>query len=197
MGIKVRNLKELVKNNINVHHFKEITDLQSLLSYSLENDKFSIRFDYETKKYSLPFYTYNKNEIDNPIVYFQKIIDEMYKYECTLICSDGYKYDDELKFNFVIEINRDYNFIIELSDKKIPLRQMYRFKTTIIKGNIFDAYKNFEQINQSENKYTEKDIMDIIEWVINKEFKYRYIEGTIYNKKVGILNDYMVIWQTI
>lgn len=197
MGVKVRNLKELVQNNINVHHFKEITDLQSLITYSLENDKFSIRFDYETKKYSLPFYTYSKNEIDNPIGYFQKIIDEMNKYECTLICSDGYKYDDKLKFNFVVEINQDYNFIIELSDKKVPLRQMYRFKTTIIKGNIFDTYKNFEQINQSENIYTEKDIMDIIEWVIYEEFKYCYIEGTIYNKKVGILNDYMVIWQTI
>lgn len=197
MGVKVRNLKELIKNDINVHHFEEITDLQSLISYSSKNDKFSIRFDYEIKKYSLPFYTYNKNDIDNPIIYFQRIIDEMNKYECTLICSDGYKYDEELKFNFVIEIDQGYNFIIELSDKKVPLRQMYNFKTTIIRGNIFDSYKNFEQINQSENVYTEKDIMNIIEWVINKEFKYRYIEGTIYKKKVGILNDYMVIWQTI
>ena len=197
MGVKVRNLEELVKNNINIHDFKEITDLQSLISYSLENDKFSIRFDYETKKYSLPFYTYNKNEIENPIVYFQQIIDDMHKYECSLICSNGYKYDDELKFNFVIEIDQDYNFIIELSDKKVPLRQMYEFKTTVIKGNIFDSYKKFEQINQSENIYTEKDIMDIIEWIIDRRFKYRYIEGTVYNEKVGILDDYMVVWQTI
>lgn len=197
MGVKVRNLEELVKNNINIHDFKEITDLQSLISYSLENDKFSIRFDYETKKYSLPFYTYNKNKIENPIVYFQQIIDDMHKYECSLICSNGYKYDDELKFNFVIEIDQDYNFIIELSDKKVPLRQMYEFKTTVIKGNIFDSYKKFEQINQSENIYTEKDIMDIIEWIIDRKFKYRYIEGTVYNEKVGILDDYMVVWQTI
>ncbi len=197
MGIKARNLEDLIKNNINVHPFKEITNLQSLISYSLANDKFSIRFDYETKKYNLPFYTYDRNQIGDSNTYFQNIIDEMHKYDCTLICSDGLKYDDVMKFNFVIEIDQDYNFIIELSDKKVPLRQMYNFKTTIVKGNIFHSYKEFEFINKSQNVYTEKDIMNIIEWCIAKKFKYHYIEGTIYNKKVGLLNDYIVIWQTV
>lgn len=197
VGIKKRNLEGLIKNNINVHNFQEISDLQSLISYSLKNDKFSIRFDYETKKYNLPFYTYDRKEVNDSNRYFKKIIDEMYQYDCTLLCSDGYKYDDMLKFNFVAELDQDYNFLIELSDKKVPLRKMYDFKTTVIKGNLFDSYKKFEFINKFQNTYTEEDIMDIIEWFIDKNFKYHYVEGTIYNEKVGLLNDYIVVWQTI
>lgn len=197
MGIKTRNLEDLVKNNINVHRFQEISDLQSLISYSMANEKFSMRFDYDTKKYSLPFYTYDQKKITNSTAYLQKIIDEMHKYDCTLLCSDGYKYDDELKFNFVAELDQDFNFLIELSDQKVPLRQMYNFKTTIIKGNIFHSYKEFQIINKTHNQYTEEDIMNIIEWFIDKNFKYHYMEGTIYKIKVGLLNDYMVIWQTI
>ena len=71
---------------------------------------------------------------------------------------------------------------------------MYKYKTTIIKGNLFDD--NYEYINKNDNKYSIRNIHTIIDLILSKDMKYKYIEGTIYNKKLGVLNNNIIIWQT-
>lgn len=193
MGTKVKNLDYLVSNNINVHKYLEIDNLKDLIEFSNKYDKFSIRFDNKDIIHNLPFYVYDES-IDIKEEYFKSIIDEMNKLNCTLLCSNGYNYDNDLLLNFVIEIKDDLSFILEICDKKIPLRDIYKYKTTIIKGNLLD--KNYEYINKLENNYSKENIDYILDWVITLDKKFKYLEGTLYNNKVGIYNDYIVIWQT-
>lgn len=191
MGIKINNLQRLLNDNINVHDFCEVKTLEELIRYSETNKSFSIRFDRNYQEHNLPFYVYDES-IKDKDTYFKNIIEEMHKLDCTLLCSNGHAYDNILKFNFVIDIDEKANFILELCDQKIPLRLMYQYKTTIIKGNLFQD--KYEIINKEANTYDEEDISKIINYVVVR--KYKYLEGTLYQSKVGKLNDDIVIWQT-
>lgn len=188
MGLKTNNLKKILNEGINVFEFKEVSSLKELIDYSKINNKFTIRFDRNNNIHGLPFYKFDNNlDLDN-------IYNEALNKNCTLLLSNGYKYDDDLLFNFVIEIDNNNNFILELCDKKITLRDMYSNTTTIIKGNLFN--KKFEYINKDSNKYTEKDIKKIVDFILSKNIKYHYLEGTLYDKNVGVLNKDIIIWQT-
>ena len=91
----------------------------------------------------------------------------MNKLDCTLLCSNGYVYDNDLLFNFVIEVDKNNNFILELCDKKVPLRKMYEYKTTTIKGNLFDD--NREYINKYDN-----NLKNYIRQYIKHQSAFRY-----------------------
>lgn len=188
MGLKTNNLKDILNEGINVFEFKEIYSLEELINYAKKNKKFTIRFDRDNNIHGLPFYKYDNN-LD-----LNGIYNEALNSNCTLLLSNGYKYDDDLIFNFVIEIDNDNNFILELCDKKIPLRDMYSNITTIIKGNLFN--KKFEYINKDSNKYTENDINEVIDFILEIGLRYHYIEGTLYNKKMGLLDKKIIIWET-
>ena len=190
MGLKTKNLDKLVKENYNVFEYMEITTLEQLKNYIKNNKLFTIRFDRGRNIENLPFYIYSKD------INIEEIIDEANKLNCTLLVSNGLVHDKDLLFNFVIELDKNNNFILELCDKKIPLRKMYNEKTTIIKGNIFEDYRDYTFINRRSNKYNSKQIYKILELVLKNNIKYHYIEGTYYDKKVGMLKDEYIIWQT-
>ncbi len=196
MGVKRKNLDRLVSLGFNVHEYKEINTYDELIEYSNINKQFTIRFDSIDEKNNLPFYMYDESINLNKELYFEKIIKQMNDLHCTLLCSNGYKYDNKLLFNFVIDIDKNNNFILELCSKKVPLRKMYEYKTTIIKGNIFDDYKNYSITNLKENEYKEKDIKKIIDVIIDNDLKIKYLEGTFYEDNVGILNNKIIFWQT-
>lgn len=192
MGKKANNLKQLINDKFNVFNFKEINTYEELIDYSKDNSLFTMRFDRNDNFKSLPFYIFNNN--DNKEEYFKNIIDEMNNLNCTIVCSNGLVYDENLKFNFVCELDNDNNFILEFCDKKVPLRNMYNYKTTVIKGNLYDT--NYTYTNKFNNKYDDKDIDNILLWILNNKGKYKYFECTLYDIKVGILNDYIITWQT-
>lgn len=190
MGLKTKNLDRLVKENYNVFEYKEISTLDELIEYKKNNKLFTIRFDRGRNIEDLPFYMYSK-KLD-----LEEVINEAKKMNCTLLVSNGLVHDKDLLFNFVMEIDKNNNFILELCDKKIPLRKMYAEKTTTIKGNIFEDYRDYAFINRRSNKYNSKQIYKILELALRNNMKYRYIEGTYYDKKVGMLKEEFVIWQT-
>lgn len=193
MGVKKNNLDKIVQMNLNVHEYKLIDNIDDLIEYSNFNNKFSIRFDSTDGRHGLPFYTYD-NTKDNKDK-FNSIIEQMNILDCKLLVSNGYMYDNNIKFNFVIDIKENNDFILELCSKKIPLRNMYDNNcTTIITGNLFDDYKDFTITNGEYNTYSKNDIEKVLDIII-KNMSIKYIEGTIYDVNVGILNKDIVIWQ--
>lgn len=192
MGYKAKNLVELQKKGINIHYFKEISSLSALFSFAKKNKLFSIRFDSAPLIHGLPFYKiteYNENILTD---IFNKAVET----NCTLLCSNGLQYDDLLICNFVGEIHSG-NFILELSSKKIPLREMYNYPTTIIKGNIYDNIKDMAFINKDKNKISNNDIEAIVTYLFSFNINNVTIEGTLYKESVGLLNKNIVCWQII
>ncbi len=193
MGIKAKNLQKLLDDKVNVHRYVEINQYDDLLKYSENHPHFSIRFDRDLKEKGLPFYVYDEEEhLHDRELFLKKICQEMKELDCSLICSDGHQFDQNLKFNFVIDIDKEYNFILELSSNKVPLRLMYQYKTTIIRGNLLS--NKYDYFLNDNKEYNVEDIEYLLFYLLDK--KYKYVEGTMYNKKVGMLNDYIVIWQT-
>lgn len=193
MGYKARNLKRLLDSKINVHHFQTISNLDELKEYRDNHPLFTMRFDSDEKIKDLPFYTYNNLEHpDSNDNYLEQIMKEALEYHCTLLCSDGYKYDQALKFNFVIERQDNYDFMMEICSLKVPLREMYQHKTTVIKGNLLT--RKYTYINREDNTYTLDDISYVLDYVMDKP--YSYFEGTLYETSVGFLKEVIAIWQT-
>ena len=193
MGVKYENLNKIKSLGINVHEYKLIDNLNDLLEYSKVNNKFSIRFDSRDVQHGLPFYTYD-NEKDS-INIFDNIIEQMNKLDCKLLVSNGYSYDKNIKFNFVIDIKENNDFILEICSKKVPLRNMYDNNiTTTFTGNLFDDYKEYKIINKEDNIYTKEDILKVLDIIINN-ISIKYMEGTLYDINVGILNKDIAIWQ--
>ncbi len=198
MGAKTKNLKVMLKKEINVHEFTNAKDLEELLEYAKDNPKFSIRFDRDTNYKQLPFYTYKKgdfNSKEEELAFFTKIAKEAKKMNCTLLCSNGLQYDNIQICNFVIYFTDKENFVLEWSTKKVALRNMYEYPTTILKGNIKDDIKDMECIQPKENRLDKKDIEKILVWALSLKRINKSIEGTLYPKKVGMLKQEIVCWQ--
>lgn len=198
MGMKYKTLKDLVDKKINVHSFASISDLESLLKYASENKKFSMRFDRDKDYYQLPFYKFNAEVFENEevkIEYLKNIMDEAVEMKCSILCANGYLYDDIQICNFVIKIDTKANFILEYSTKKIPLREMYEYKTTIIKGNLKDSLDDMEWIRKKENILDDRSLEKMISWAFKLNVINKNIEATLYPTKVGMLKENIVCWQ--
>lgn len=198
MGMKYKTLKDLVDKKVNVHSFENINDLDSLLKYAKENKKFSMRFDRDKDYYQLPFYKFNDDVFENEEVkfeYLENIVNEAKHLNCSILCANGYLYDDIQICNFVIKVDAKANFILEFSTKRVPLREMYEYKTTIIKGNIKDSLNDMEWIRKEENKLDDRTIEKMLSWAFKLNIINKNIEATLYPTKVGMLKENIVCWQ--
>lgn len=198
MGIKFKNLKELLNKKINVHSFESINDLDSLIKYSKENEKFSMRFDRDKNYHQLPFYTYDKSlfsTVADSDEYLNKIMNEAHKLNCSILCANGYLYNNLQICNFVIKVEENGNFILEFCTKKVSLRDMYEHETTILKGNIKDSIKDMDWIRKNANDIDDRKLEKIISWALKTNIINKNIEATLYEEKVGILNEDIACWQ--
>ena len=198
MGIKFKTLKSLLDKKINVHSFECINELSDLIKYADNNEKFSMRFDRDKDYYQLPFYKYNKAVFENDevrIEYLKNICEEAKKLNCSILCANGYLYDEIQICNFVIKIDNKANFILEFSTKKVSLREMYEYETTIIKGNIKDSLKDMEWIRKNANTISNSNIEKMISWAFSLNIIEKNIEATLYPSKVGMLKENIVCWQ--
>lgn len=191
MGKKTENLKNLVEQKINTHEFQEINNIEDLLNYVKNNPKMSIRFDRNQNYEDLPFYVIDDYQEEQ----LGKIVKEAKKLNCTMLCSNGHKYDNDQLFNFVGRIT-DNSFSLEICNKKIPLRHIYKEKTTVIKGLLTDSVKNMKFEQKEANPITNKQLETIITFLMNIDKPNMYIEATFYPYQVGWKKEQIVVWQT-
>lgn len=198
MGMKFNILKDLSDKKINVHSFENITNINDLIKYADNNDKFSMRFDRDKDYYQLPFYKCNKesfSSLKERNRYLEEIMKEANKLNCSILCANGYLYDDIQICNFVIKIDNKANFILEFCTKEVSLREMYEYETTILKGNIKDSLKDMEWIRKTANIIDERNIEKMISWAFKLNVINKNIEATLYPIEVGILKEKIVCWQ--
>lgn len=198
MGKKYDCLNKLQEAGINVHSYENIENAEQLFAYADANPSFSIRFDRENNHHQLPFYTFDKNSFqteEEKRVGLYKIAREAKKLGCTMVCSNGHQYDDIQMCNFVFQVDTDFSFTLEWSTKKVPLRNMYEYKTSCLKGNIGEDLKEMVWINKADNPIDEKAIENILTWAMKLNIFGKAIEGTLYPEKVGILKENIVCWQ--
>lgn len=200
MGAKYQNLKGLLELGINTHEFVSLSTVEELIDYEKKNPMFSIRFDRNKNYQQLPFYKYNREDFHNKKdkeEFFEKIVIDANSKKCTLLCSNGYSYDSIQICNFVFKTESKHDFVLEWSTKEVSLREMYEYTTTILKGNIKDDIKDMEWINKKENKLDKKEIEKILSWAFSLNIIDKSIEATLYKKKVGVIKEEIVCWQTV
>jgi len=111
---------------------------------------------------------------------------------CYLIVSDGRNYDPQMRYNVCIRIERDGDFVCEMSPLKIPLRHMYEHPLMCVTGNIIEP-KHWWDVWGKQNADL-REVKDIVQTIYSKEILGKYIECTTYNIPVGILKEDMVYW---
>lgn len=197
---KEDSLLKLLALNLNVHKYSMLETLDELLEYQDKNPEFSIRFDSAHPKENLPFYTFKNAHyhngikvIMNPsdIIFHAKLLD------CKLLCSEGHKYDDVQICNYVYKLDPWYDFILELSFWKSPLRRMYDGTTIIIKGNLYT--EKFEIIGDyTQRHYLSRTLLyKILTDMHSNSIYNKWCECTIYPKTVGLLDKEVIYWQII
>lgn len=199
MGKKYQNINRLYEQGINVHSFKLLETKEDLIEYANENPVFSIRFDRDTNYHQLPFYVYEEHAFTNDqekFNFFEKIAYKAKEMGCMMLCSDGHKYDDIQLCNFVISLNEQQDFLLEWSTKKVPLRNMYQFSTSTLKGNMKDSFKDMEWTLKGENVLDDTYLEKILLWAFSLNIYNCEIEGTLYPMKVGLKKEEIVCWQT-
>lgn len=198
MGKKYDSLNQLVQRNINVHEFQKVEEEKELIAYAKKNEAFSIRFDREKNYHQLPFYTYEKSRFqseEESLAYLSKIASQAKDMNCSMLCSNGHQYDDIEICNFVIKIEANNFFTLEWSTKKVPLRNMYEYPTSYVRGRLEEDLKSMHFHNLQANPIEEELLEKIIVWATGLKMMNVSIEGTLYPKKVGIQHEEIVCWQ--
>jgi hypothetical protein len=187
MGIKTKCLDEMKSKNINVHIYEQIDNIEDLKKFYNKYKMITVRFDNDNQNiHKLPFYKITNDSN------LEEIAKEAKKYNCTMLCSNGLYYDKYLLYNFVYSVNND-EFILEICNEKVPLREMYKYKLTTIKGNISED--KFEYIDLENNKISKKNLNEILALMLKLNIKDKTVEATLYSEKVGIYKEKYVIWQ--
>lgn len=197
MGKKYDSLNHLKEAGINVHEYESLSSLEELERYAQQNHSFSIRFDRDTNYHQLPFYTYDEEtfSLEERKKYFEKIVEEAKNLDCTMLVSNGHQYDVIERCNFVIRIEGDLSFTLEYGTTKVPLRNMYEYPTSVISGTLSEEIKNMNWINKEKNNLTEEELEEILAWAMSIQVKEHTVEGTLYEKPVGIQKQKIVCWQ--
>lgn len=196
---KVINLKNLEQRGCNIHKYSICEDESELREYrgNTGNDDFTVRFDKKCNELgmNLPFYVVRSSTNDDEV---KNIALNAKKLNCNMICSNAIKFDKDMIFNFVCKINsKTGNFMIEICDKEVPLRHMYKYETTVVRGNLCTHKRKYEVIRRSANRFSIWDIERVIDIVMNNHICNNWVEGALYKRNVGIKNEDYVIFQII
>lgn len=187
---KVRSLQELEEQGLNIFNFYIPRNLKEFTNLVKRLGKVTVRFDGITEdRDDLPFYVCDSSS-DSELL--EHIMGQAMNMQCLLIVSGGIKCDPYLKFNLVTKIETDGSFIAEASDKKVPLRQMYRSPLLYAKGNVGESIMNWEC-----NDYIGVDKRLVKEVLEEIPIRGKWVECTYYSLPVGQRNENLIYWQIL
>lgn len=197
MGKKTDCLTLLKEKHINVHEFREIFEYQDLLDFVLDHCLVTIRFDRYDHLEELPFYIIRVNEykISELEEKLKDICKEAGQMKCSMLCSNGLRYDDVMLFNFVGRLLKNNQFEIEFSTRKVPLRKMYQYPTRVVCGNLADRYKDYEFYGDDSHVISRKDLELVLAFMQQIGYTNQLIEGSCYEVPVGVYHKRIVCWQ--
>jgi len=191
---KIESLNNIVKLNLNVHQFfipktyEEYRDLVNKFGLC------TIRTDHKYISEDLPFYIFNKQKDGEEEL--NLIWDESQGKQYKLIISNGIKYDNIQKYNMVMKIQKNGDFIFEASDLKIPLRHMYRNPSSLLSctGNLSEGihlWHMFKGRYGIDKLIIRRDLLTLY----NSGLFDKWLEVTKYPIPVGMKNEHIVFWQ--
>lgn len=191
---KYQSLCNLRDTGHNVFEFTVCDSFESLLSYSEQNNKFTIRFDSVESSTDLPFCIIDTSEVTysqlKAIAYLAD------RTGCSMVCANGLKFDPFQICNFVYSV-KDNEFILELNFDKIPLRQMYNDNLITVKGNILQSYTEFIITGKNKRYISQTFIENILSAMLRESQVNDCYECTLYPFNVGLLKQPIIFWQHI
>jgi len=191
---KIESLNTIVGLNLNLHKFYIPDTYEEYRNLTDKFDLCTIRTDHKFISEDLPFYIFNKQKDNDE--YLDLIWDEAQAKQYKLIISDGIKYDNIQKYNMVAKIQKNGDFIFEVSDLKIPLRHMYRHPSSLLSctGNLSEAIHLWHMFNKRygiDKLIIRRDLLTLY----NCGLFDKWLEVTKYPIPVGVKRENIVFWQ--
>lgn len=188
---KVNKLRNLINKGLNVFDFR-VCSTKAELDKAIAEFHYvcTVRSDGKDKGWLYPFYII-RNKADTYKIEFNSDL----KY----IVANGLRYDTQLRMNLCFKISENGDFLAEYSRLKIPLRKMYEHpnQLTTVYGNLDDKLYTWELGNSTLIDL--RELRDILreEWGLMRGHGLfdKYIEMSVYNQNVGVLNKDRVYWE--
>ena len=188
---KLKSLYNLINQGLNVHSFIATKDRQEIIDAVHGFDNLcTVRTDSKDRLYNLPFYIFN-GEANN----LDTICNEIINQGLMAIIANGRKYDDRLRYNANCKIKENGDFWIEYSLEKCTLREMYNFPMNCYIGNIDERIRDWVIVRDTDKRVDKREIKELISKVWEKGVYDKYLEISVYNDVVGMLQENMVFWQ--
>lgn len=192
---KIESLNSIVKLNLNLHQFYIPETYEEYIKLTNEFELCTIRTDHKYISEDLPFYIFDKQK-EQDDEYLDLIWNEAQGQQYKLIISNGIHYDKFQKYNMVVKLQKNGDFLFEASDLKIPLRHMYRHPASLLSctGNLSEGIHLWHMFNKRYgiNKlFIKKDLLTLYNYGLFDT----WLEITKYPIKVGTKNEDIVFWQ--
>ena len=191
---KIKRLNNIVNLGLNLHQFYIPETYEEYKNLISKFELCTIRTDHKYISEDLPFYIFNRQKDGEE--YLDLIWDEAQGKQYRLIISDGIKYDNIQKYNMVVKLQSNGDFIFEASDLKIPLRHMYRYPSSLLSctGNLSESIHLWHMFNKRYgiNKLiVRRDLLILY----NCGLFDKWLEVTKYPIPVGNRKENIVFWQ--
>ena len=189
---KIRNLKILQSQGLNVHEYVVPNSLLELITSVGKWDTCSIRTDAKYATNDLPFYTIKPDDK------VQKLLDiwaEAEANEHKLIVANELRYDPIQICNLTVWFDRSGNFQSEVSAVKVPLRKMHSYPNSLLycKGSIWEKPKEWEKLN-NVGIIDKSLLQDVLFKLYNYKLFNQWLECTVYPEPVGVRGENIVFW---
>ena len=187
---KVQSLQFLEKQGLNIHNYSTPTEFNKIKEICEQYINSSVRFDDTTGTLQLPFMLMEQGKYTDTDI--ASIINIIKQYNCYPLISDGRNYDANMEYNISIKIQENGYFEADISNLKIPLRNMFNHPLMALVGNIAEPIHWWKQYGITLGNKV--NIRRIIETIYSKEIFNKYIECTTYTTKVGKLSELIAYW---
>lgn len=191
MYAKEKMLVKLKNKGLNIFDYKVMTTATDLVLYHRLHKNFTIRFTKVDDCKNLPFYVVNESVDSDKVAHIGFEAEYLH---CAMIVSDGIKYENNQVLNFVFCKKPNGDFIIEYHIGSEPLRQMYNYPTTVIKGNLYTQKEDWTFRGSQRIIIGFSDLEYLLNYIDKVDIYNKYVECTLYDCKVGINLERVITW---
>lgn len=188
---KIESLRDLQRMQLNVHAWAVPESLQQFRDIVKKfNFYCTVRTDSLCATYCLPFYEILEEDEATLLHIWMQSIENNYK----LIVANGRRADDSMWYNASARIEKNGDFEIEFSKRRVPQRKMFEHKTSSISGNLLCTIQSWRKDSWLAEVST-VDLRRELSFLYSLGIYGKWIEFTTYTEPVGELQQERAFWQ--
>lgn len=188
---KSRVLRNLRNRHLNIFDYVVFENGADLVRFHVNHRNFTVRFSREDAVGDLPFFVVTEDMDVECVMGIGRMAEALH---CGMVVSKGVMARGLQVANFVFCKERcSGRFLVEYCTDDCTLREMYGRRTAYMIGTV-GMIDDWGGMNKFGLGFTERERM--LGYIARSDIYDVFVECTLYADKVGLLNDYVIVWGT-